>query len=101
DERAPGHDADQPLRRVFGEGPNEQEDLRALSAAAQEPDVPRRFERLKQTLDLERFISFMAMEVISGHRDGYCLSRNNFRIYCDSNAGKIVFLPQGDRKSVV
>ena len=37
----------------------------------------------------------MAMEVIAGHRDGYCLARNNFRIYRDSGTGKILFFPHG------
>jgi hypothetical protein len=37
----------------------------------------------------------MAMEVILGHRDGYCLARNNFRVYHDLDTGKVVFLPHG------
>jgi hypothetical protein len=37
----------------------------------------------------------MAMEVMVGHRDGYCLARNNYRVYQDLDTGKIVFLPHG------
>jgi hypothetical protein len=46
-------------------------------------------------LDLDRFIAFMVMEVMVGHRDGYCLARNNYRLYHDPGADKFVFLPHG------
>src|SRR5437016_389930 len=71
-----GHDVDENLARISGDGPEDLADLKALAAAAQEPDLERRWERLGQTLDLSRFISFMAMEVMTCHRDGYCLARN-------------------------
>src|SRR5262249_12300836 len=45
--------------------------------------------------DLDRFVSFMAMEVLIGHRDGYCLARNNYRLYHDPGSGRFVFLPAG------
>jgi CotH kinase protein len=35
------------------------------------------------------------MEVITCHRDGYCLGRNNFRIYHDPVTDRWVFLPHG------
>jgi hypothetical protein len=44
---------------------------------------------------MDRFIRFMALEVILCHRDGYCLARNNFRIYQNIDNGKMVFLPHG------
>jgi len=46
-------------------------------------------------LDTDRFLSFMALEVMLGHRDGYCLARNNFRVYHDLDSDKVIFLPQG------
>jgi hypothetical protein len=30
-----------------------------------------------------------------GHRDGYCINRNNFRVYHDLDSGKIIFFPHG------
>src|SRR5438105_148182 len=60
-----GHDVDESLARISGNGPEDLADLKALAAAAQEPDLERRWERLGQTLDLSRFISFMAMEVMT------------------------------------
>ena len=37
----------------------------------------------------------MAVEVMIGHRDGYCLARNNYRLYHDPASGRMVFLPHG------
>lgn len=91
----PGHDVDEALEKDAGAGPDDRSDLAALAAAARDPDVAARWTRLGQVLDLDRFASFMAMEVITGHRDGYCLARNNFRIYHDVDSGRMVFLPHG------
>jgi len=71
------------------------EALRLLAAAAVEPDLSRRWQRLEAVLDMDRFVAFMAMEVMLGHRDGYCLARNNFRVYHDLDTGKVVFFPHG------
>lgn len=90
-----GHEVTDAMERNSGAGPNNHADLQALAAAAQEPDLARRWQGLGQTLDVERFISFMALEVMTGHRDGYCLARNNFRIYHDPGTDRMVFLPHG------
>ncbi len=94
-EPAAGHDAGEPLKAVSGDGPDDQADLARLAAAAHEPDFHQRWQRLGQILDLETFISFMAMEVMAGHRDGYCLARNNFRIYHDLDTDRMLFFPHG------
>jgi hypothetical protein len=90
-----GHDADEALHLVCGNGLHGRSALKSLASAAREPDLSKRWQRLQQTLDIERFISFMAMEVMTGHRDGYCLARNNFRIYQDPETEKWVFFPHG------
>src|SRR6185436_11990779 len=59
------------------------------------PDLTNRWLRLEQVLDRERFLSFMAMEVLAAHRDGYCLARNNYRLYHDPETDRFVFLPHG------
>jgi hypothetical protein len=91
----PGHDVDEPMTKQLGAHPDDASDLKALAAAAQEPDLAKRWPRLGQVLDTDRFISFMAMEVMIDHRDGYCLARNNFRIYHDMDADRMVFFPHG------
>jgi spore coat protein H len=69
--------------------------LRALAQAALDPDPDRRWPRLESVLDLDRFLTFMALEVLLGHRDGYCIARNNYRVYQPPSPGKTVFLPHG------
>ncbi|MGO9201665.1 MAG: CotH kinase family protein [Limisphaerales bacterium] len=89
-----GHDVDQHLKRNTIEAPPQSRaSLKALAGAALEPDPARRWARLEQTLDVRRFVAFMAMEVMLCHRDGYCLARNNFRVYHDLDTGKMVFFP--------
>ncbi len=92
-----GHDVDEKLSRNSVSAPFDpgQSALKRLSAAAQEPDPARRWQALEATLDTKRFLGFMAAEVMLGHRDGYSLNRNNFRVYHDLDSGKIVFFPHG------
>ena len=66
-----------------------------LAKAASEPDLAKRWTALRNVLDMDRFVAFMAMEVLSGHRDGYCLGRNNYRLYHDPAARRFVFMPDG------
>jgi hypothetical protein len=91
-----GHDVDQHMRRHSGpDSTDGQSDLDCLAAAALEPDLSRRWGRLQKTLDMDRFLAFMAMELMTCHWDGYCLGQNNFRIYHDPRTDKLVFLPSG------
>ena len=88
-------DIDQDLEKDFGEGPDDHSDLRALVSACQEPDLVKRWERLNQTLDVERFASFLAMNMMIWDWDGYPLNRNNYRIYFIPGNNKAVFVPHG------
>jgi hypothetical protein len=85
----------EPLEKMSGEGPDDRSDLKALVSAANEPDPTRRLQRLERVLDMDRFLSFMALEIMTWHWDGYCLKRNNYRLYHDPDSGKMVFLPHG------
>jgi hypothetical protein len=90
-----GHDIDRELMLQSGPGPATQDDRRALDAAIQETDPTVRLQKLGGLLDLDQFITFMALEVMIGHRDGYSLARNNYRLYHDPGSGRMVFLPHG------
>ena len=92
---AAGCDLDEPMKRNSGGGVADRSELRRVADAAHEPDAAKRWARLSQPLALDQFLSFMAMEVLSGHRDGYCLARNNYRIYHDPTRDQLVFLPDG------
>jgi hypothetical protein len=69
--------------------------LRRLVEATRITDAAQRWRGLESALDMDRFMAFMAMEIMLGHRDGYCLARNNFRIYHDPDTDKIIMLPHG------
>ncbi len=69
--------------------------LRAATAAAREPDPEARFAALETALDLDRFISLIAMETILCHFDGYAQRRTNYRAFFDATTGKLVIFPQG------
>ncbi|PYJ85625.1 MAG: hypothetical protein DME22_08430 [Verrucomicrobia bacterium] len=91
-----GHDVDERMKRLLGRGPDDdQRDLKAVAKAAREPGLSRRWQRLTDVLDIDRFFTFMTLEVMICHRDGYSLARNNFRIYDDPETKKMVFFPHG------
>lgn len=78
-----------------GEHPDDQSDLAALANAAQEPDLTKRQARLEKVLDLDRFLTFMALDVMFWNWDSYSINRNNYRVYHDLDKDRIVFLPHG------
>ncbi|MSP26264.1 MAG: hypothetical protein EXR75_14135 [Myxococcales bacterium] len=88
-------DIDAELERDSGKGKDDRADLQALLAACNEPDVVKRWPLIAERLDVDRFITFMAMEAMLGHWDGYCQNRNNYRLYFDPTTGKACFLPHG------
>ena len=88
-----GGDVSDSLERMEGNEPLTRADLKALAAAANEPDAARRLEGLRKTLDIERFLSFMALEVMLCHWDGYTFARHNFRVYHDLDTDRMVFFP--------
>jgi hypothetical protein len=78
-----------------GDDPKDRSGLRALVSAARERDLGKRYARLEQTLDVERFLSYVAMDVIQCDWDGYAMNRNNWRVFHDRSSNKMVFFPHG------
>ena len=70
-------------------------DLKALAAAAQDPDPTSRFDRMNGLLDVDRFLDLIALEVMTWHWDGYAMKKNNYRVYHDPSSGRITFFPHG------
>jgi hypothetical protein len=89
------NDVTDKLEKDGGDSSTEQADLRALANAAKEPDLAQRWKKLSVALDIERFVSFAAVEVLIGHHDGYTMDKNNYRIYHDPASDQMVFLPHG------
>ena len=75
--------------------PNDKTALKELIATCQEGDNAKRWERLGKILDIDKFISFCAMEDILCHWDGYNFNRNNYRLYRDADTGKFSFFLHG------
>ncbi|MBL9170473.1 MAG: CotH kinase family protein [Verrucomicrobiales bacterium] len=66
-----------------------------LDQALRADPVSERWNQLSEIVDLDQFVTFMAMEIILGHRDGYCLARNNFRLALDRARGRFFWVPYG------
>src|SRR5690606_26585600 len=88
-------DVDENLEKDSGDGPENWSDLVALWDAANEPDLAKRKTRLEAVLDLDRFMTFPALELLTGHWDGYTQNRNNYRLYHNPETEKFVFIPHG------
>jgi len=73
---------------------DDRSDLDAV-AAALELDDDALMDELGAVLDLEQFYSYWAMEVLTGHWDGYASATNNFHVYNDPQSGKFQFVPWG------
>ena len=83
------------LQRDTGRNPRSDEAVERLIRAAQEPDPQERFRALSAVLDLDRFLSMLAIETMLSHSDSYSMNRNNYRLYHDTATDKIVFMPHG------
>lgn len=88
-------DVDQKKDRKIGRGTNDQADLKALVAAAREPDLAKRAERLNQTLAVDNFLSLVAVEMMTAHWDGYARNRNNYRLLTPAGSTQVYILPSG------
>lgn len=83
------------LERDTGKNPQSDEAIERLIRAAQEPDPQERFRALSSVLDLDRFLSMLAIETMLSHSDSYSMNRNNYRVYHDPTTDRIVFMPHG------
>jgi spore coat protein CotH len=89
-------DVDGPAQLISGRADvKDRADLKALVAAARERDPGVRFQKLEKLLDLDAFVSYLVLEVVTWDWDGYPLKRNNYRVYHDPKRDKIVFIPSG------
>jgi spore coat protein CotH len=86
---------DQPLEKDCGKGPDDHSDLKALRAACAVADLAARQAELEKRLDVDQFLTFAALEMLTSHWDGYCRNRNNYRLYFNPANGKAVFIPHG------
>ena len=81
------------LEKKNNEDADDWSDIDAVVSALQDPS-PTGLEALAEAVDLDRFLSFWATEVLVGHWDGYAGNRNNYRFYREPD-GPFVFIPWG------
>ena len=69
-------------------------DLEAVAAAAAVPDAQLE-SALAPVVDVERFLTYWAVETLLEHGDGYASNTNNFFVYRDPTSGRFDFVPWG------
>lgn len=88
-------DVDSPAAQAPDAVSEDRSTLRPLVDAANDPETTSRFSRLAEFVDMDRFISFLAMETLVCHWDGYSMNKNNYRVYHDLETDRVVFMPHG------
>jgi spore coat protein H len=89
------YDRDATTLQEEGAAPDEAAELGNLGELARVTDLNEQWSKATKLVDMEEFLSFMAIEVMLCHRDGYSLARNNYRLYHDPAGNHLVFLPHG------
>lgn len=70
-------------------------ELAVLAALLSEEPSEARVAELEALVDLQRALDMWAVEVVTGHWDGYFYSPNNYRVYHDPSTGLLTLLPWG------
>lgn len=90
-----GRDINRPWPANFGQDPTNHMILKAVERAALETNPTERIRRLRETLNLDRFIKLTALDVLMWNWDGYAMNRNNYRIFHDLESNRLTFFPHG------
>ena len=83
------------IRINSGDNRTDSSGRKALAEAVKISDPKERLSRLNALVDVDRFLSFVAMDIMLWDWDGYAMNRNNWRLYHDPDSGKMVFMPHG------
>ena len=81
------------IEKKTNEDEDDWSDVEAVVAALQDPSEAG-LAALGEVVDLDRFLTFWAVEVLVGHWDGYAGNRNNYQFYREPS-GRFVFIPWG------
>ena len=88
-------DVDGAVSVASGDHPEDHSSIERLAQAAQEGDRAARWKALERVLDMDRFITLLAMDTLVCNWDGYGINRNNYRVFHDLATDKMVFMPHG------
>jgi spore coat protein H len=83
------------LQADSGDEPEDRSDLKRLAQATREVDPGKRLTKLQAVLDVDRFVTFAAVEAFLVHWDGYSVGQNNYRVFHDKTRDKMIFIPHG------
>ena len=86
-------DVDRTLDQDSGP-PTDQSDVKRLVAAARLP-VESRMETLDDVLDIDNFLSSLAVCMLIAQHDSYALNRNNYRLYREPDSHRFTMIPHG------
>jgi len=78
-----------------GSDPKDQSDLKTFLSAVTHATQSKQLDKLTAVLDVERFTSMIAMEIMLCHCDSYAMNRNNYRLYHDRDSDRMIFMPHG------
>ena len=91
-------DIDQPTHLSGGggsDGPKDQAELKSLVEVSREADKDRRFGRMERRMDVDRFVSYLSLQMLTWDWDGYPMQRNNYRVYHEPRTNKLTWIPSG------
>ena len=88
-------DIDGELTVVSGEEKEMHPGLERLRTAVQDPDRTGRWKRMSEVLDVDRFVTLLALDTMLCNWDGYVMNRNNWRVFHDRSKDRMVFMPHG------
>jgi spore coat protein H len=78
-----------------GDEPEDRSDVEQLVAAAKKTTSSKKLDTLASVLDVDRFANLIALDALLWNWDGYMLGHNNYRVFHDKDAGKMIFMPHG------
>jgi spore coat protein H len=90
-----GSDINRPLHANSGGDRDDASEIRAVVAAAAETNAAIRLARLEKVVDMDRFYTMMALDVMFWNWDGYTINKNNYRVFHDLDHQRVVFMPHG------
>lgn len=83
-----------PINAPPGSSGSAQVDRLLLVKATKSP-VTNRLNALERRLDVDRFLTTTALQILLDDWDGYARHHNNFRLYQDPEQNRFVFMPHG------
>ncbi len=83
------------LKVNVGENPEDHSAKNKLIEAVYEKDLNKLVPGVARYLDLDMFLTHVALDTLTWNWDGYAMKPNNYRLYHNLDTGKFQFIPHG------